>query len=152
MKTKTRKTPLPAALALGALALPALAQQVREQPLKGNPYRDGGGSCVYGRNGELLHAPKGTRCPSREEAPGASAPDPSEQFAGLPPALRAEASALVGSHAHVADDLVELRRTVAMNDTAKALELSDEVAKELVEHLAREQAPFEKLAAEHREH
>jgi len=99
-----------------------------------------------------VHAPKGARCPSREEAPGASAPDLSEQLAGLPPAFRSEAIALVASHDHVADHLVEPRRAVAANDKTKALEISDQVAKELVEHLAREQALFDKLAAEHREH
>ncbi len=58
----------------------------------------------------------------------------------------------MASHDHVADHLVEPRRAVAANDKTKALEISDQVAKELVEHLAREQALFDKLAAEHREH
>jgi len=152
MGVGTRLTIVLVALATIAVASPAFSQQVREPILKANPYRDFGGSCVYGRNGELLHQPKGASCPSQEEAPGAAAPGASDQFAGLPPALRSEANALVASHDHVAGHLVELRRAAALNDKGSVLALSDEMAKELIEHLAREQALFEKLAAEHRAH
>ena len=153
MRTKQRVL---FSLAIGGLlftALPSAAQQVKERVLQGNPYRQIGGSCVYGRNGELLHAPKGAKCASREdEAPGANAAQASERFAGLPPALRAEANALMESHAHVADDLAELRRAVAQGEKAKALGLSDEVVKELLAHMNREQALYEKLAKEHASH
>ena len=153
MGIRLRNTVLLVATALGALVLPALAQQVREQPLQANPYRDIGGSCVYGRNGELLHSPKGSRCAVQEEvAPPAAAAGTAGRFGGLPPALRTEANALVDSHTHVADHLVELRRAIVLNDKTKAIATSDEVAKELIEHLAREQALFEKLASEHRAH
>ncbi len=152
MHANTRWSLLVGALVFGALATPALAQSIKERSLQNNPYRQAGGSCVYGRNGELLNQPKGVVCASQEEAPGAAPPGAAERFAGLPPALRSEATALVASHDHVADHLVELRRAVALNDKTKAIAISDAVAKELVDHLAREQALFEKLAAEHRAH
>lgn len=152
MGARARLTTILATFGIVAVALPAFSQQVREQILKANPYRDFGGSCVYGRNGELLHQPKGASCPSKEEAPGAAAPGASDPFAGLPPALRSEANALVASHDHVAGHLVELRRAAALNAKASVLALSDEMAKELIDHLAREQTLFEKLAAEHRAH
>ena len=152
MHAKTRWSLVVGALVFGALATPALAQSIKERSLQNNPYRQAGGSCVYGRNGELLNQPKGVVCASQEEAPGAAAPGTSDRFAGLPPALRSEATALVASHGHVADHLVELRRAVASNEKTRAIAISDEIAKELIDHLAREQALFEKLAAEHRAH
>ena len=77
------------AIALG-IALPALTQKVLEPALRGNPYRDIGGSCVYGRQGELLFAPKGARCTSRQEAaPEETETVPSGRFNGLSPTLRA---------------------------------------------------------------
>ena len=137
----------------GLIAVPLLAQVVPEEPLPGNPYRRAGGRCVYGKKGEVVYAPSDVRCESREEpAPEAGSAAAAERFGRLPLALRTQANALIDSHVHVADDLSELRRAVAQDDKAKALVLSDEVVKELVDHLAREQAFFEKLAAEHGSH
>ena len=152
MQSRIHRVVLLSCLVFGALTASALAQAVTETPLRGNPYRQVGGSCVYWRNGELLNQPKGVVCPTQEKAPGASAQDSSEKFKGLPPQLRAEANALVASHDHVAEHLIELRRAVALNDKTTAIAISDEIAKELIYHLAREQALFEKVAAENRTH
>ena len=107
------------------IAVPVLAQQESMGVLKGNPYRDVGGSCVYGGKGELLHAPKGVSCPTREDAPGGRASRTADEFAGLPPELRSEANALISSHKHIADHLVELRRAIATNDETKGLTLEE---------------------------
>ncbi len=116
------------AIALG-IALPALAQKVIERSLRGNPYRDVGGSCVYGRQGELMFAPKGVRCSSLQEAaPDETEAVPSDRFTGISPTLRAEISTLLESHAHVAEELAELRRAVAEGRTADALQASDHLS------------------------
>ena len=144
---------LAAVVSVNALPNPTRAQQVQDRPIRSNPYRDVGGSVVYGRSGELVHEPAGDRCATRQqEAPGSSSAASSERFAGLPPAFRTEAMALVESHAHVADDIAELRRAVVEGDKAAALEIADKVVKELVEHLAREDRFFERMASEHRAH
>lgn len=148
------RTTLALVIAFIVLAgIPAVGQQSAESELPGNPYRRAGGRCVYGKNGEVLYAPADARCDGVEPPATGTAPaSAGERFGGLPAALRAEASALIDSHEHVADDLAELRRAVANGDKATALDLSDEVVKELVDHLAREERFFERIASEHRTH
>jgi len=128
--------------------LPAAAQKVRDPTLRGNPYRNIGGSCVYGGNGELLYAPRGAVCPDRQrrdpEASMAPAPAGSSEMA---PALRAEMSALLEAHSHVAAELEKLRRAIAEGRKDDALEATSHVVRELSEQRAREARLFEALSA-----
>lgn len=122
--------------------------------LKSNPYRDIGGSCVLGKNGEVLYAPKGSKCQDRVDhlAEARKGAGTSEQFGDLPPGFHPEASGLVSDHAHIANELAEVRRAIARNQKDEALALADKLIGELTDHLVREEKFIGKLAAEHRTH
>lgn len=129
-----------------AIALPAIAQKVRVPTLVENPYRDIGGSCVYGRQGELVYAPKGASCGSRrDEEDSPSQTTTPDRWENLAPALRAEMVALFEGHSHVAEELTRLRRAIAVGRTDDALQATDHVVQELTEQLAREERLLEKL-------
>ena len=95
------------------LATPSIAQKVNATPLKWNPYRDMGGSCVYGAKGEVIHAPEGTVCPDKQKKPATNTGTPDSPLVSLPPALRTEAEALLTDHNHIATELERLRRAIA---------------------------------------
>lgn len=137
-----------------AMAVPALAQRETPPTLRSNPYRDIGGSCVYGKQGEVLYAPKGADCPDRTNHLGAaqSASTSKTRFQELPPAYRAEANGLVSDHEHIATELGELRQAIARNQREQAMTLADKLVAELREHLTREEGFLDKLAVEHRTH
>ena len=146
MTTERRRLTFAILAAVTLWAGPALAQTRA-------PYREAGRACVYGKSGEVLFAPEGATCAI--EKPHGSPPVPARSrdlFAGLPAALRTDVDALIATHTHVAEDLEELRRAVAQNDQKRALALSDEMVRELSEHLEREERVFEGLASEHRSH
>lgn len=136
------------------IALPAIAQQrrgpvTRTPVLVENPYRTSGGSCIYGRNGELVYAPKGVACASRQEsAPDQTATSLSDRLAALSPALRKERTAILGGHSHIAAGLAELRPAVAQDRKDDALVASDHVVREPTDQLMNEQLLFEELSKE----
>lgn len=135
------------------LASSAVAQRETQAPVRANPYRDIGGSCVYGKQGEVLFAPRGARCADRTDHLDATrSASTTDRFPGLPPAFRGEANGLVTDHGHIANELDELRRAIARGKQEDALAISDELVGELREHLAREERFIGKLAAEHRAH
>lgn len=136
------------------VATPALGQRESQRSLRSNPYRDIGGSCVLGKNGEVLYAPKGSKCQDSVDhlAEARKGAGTGEQFGDLPPAFRPEASGLVSDHAHIANELAEVRRAIARNQKDEALALADKLIGELTDHLAREEKFIGKLAAEHRTH
>jgi|GEM_PF-6278132 len=136
-----------AAMVLG-LAPPGLAQRVRDPVLKGNPYRNVGGSCVYGRDGKLVFAPSRARCPA-QQGTTADSPEARSSKKSHSPQLRADMRSLLEDHAQVAQKLAELRRAVAKGQKTEALEASEHIARELSEHMVREKRLFEKLSAEH---
>lgn len=137
-----------------AFAPAALAQRENPASLRSNPYRDIGGSCVYGKQGEVLFAPKGSNCPDQSDhlSQARKAATPQDPFPGLPPAYKAEADGLVSDHVHIADELDELRQAIARNQKESALAIADKLIGELREHLTREEGFIDKLAAEHRTH
>lgn len=126
---------------------PSEAQQIRSTPLRANPYRDGGGSCVYDRAGKLVHTPRGKECRDRSdhsEDPGLDA------FAslvdGFPPAVRADLRKLLGDHAHISEELTRLRQTIEAGERAEALEFADRVETEVAGHRRREEELLSKLS------
>lgn len=141
-------------LVLFALVPAALAQRETPSSVRSNPYRDIGGSCVYGKQGEVLFAPKGSNCPDQSDhlSQARKAATPQDPFPSLPPAYKAEASGLVADHVHIAGELDELRQAIARNQKENALAIADKLVGELREHLTREEGFIDKLAAEHRTH
>jgi len=119
-------------------ATPSIAQKVNATPLKWNPYRDMGGSCVYGAKGEVIHAPEGTVCPDKQKKPTSNTGRPDSPLVSLPPALRTEAEALLTDHNHIATELERLRRAIATERKKKALAEVDRVIAELTRHHDRE--------------
>lgn len=155
----TTPTRLNAGLALGFAALvafagPSFAQKETQSTLRSNPYRDIGGSCVYGKQGEVLFAPKGGHCPDRTDHLSAArkATTTADPFPGLPPAYQTEARGLVSDHSHIADELDQLRQAIARSQKEDALAIADKLVGEMREHLAREEDFIGKLAAEHGTH
>lgn len=133
--------------ALVLLTNPSDAQKVNSSPLKWNSYRDIGGSCVYGANGELVYAPAGRACRDRRQHLGNTPVTPESQLVDMPPALRGEAEALMGDHAHIATEFVELRQLIAVADKVGAIAKADEVIAELTKHQAREEKFFRSISS-----
>ena len=77
-----------ALLAAFALAAPAAAQTIRDKQITENPSRTPGGSCIYGGDGKLIHAPRGVACPEVE-----GGPPPASMAESPQPAQRAPAPA-----------------------------------------------------------
>lgn len=130
-------------------ATPSIAQKVNATPLKWNPYRDQGGSCVYGANNELLHAPKGSDCKERRDVPTSKAPEPepnTSNLVSLPTDLRGEAESLLNEHTHIAKELAELRRSIATEEKKYVLGAADRVIEELARHYAREEKLLRSIA------
>lgn len=121
-----------------SLAAPAVAQRVNATPLRWNPYRDMGGSCVYGAKGEVIHSPEGTVCPDKQKKPVSNTGTGDSPLVSLPPALRTEAEALLTDHDHIAVELERLRRAIATERKKKALAEVDRVIAELTRHHDRE--------------
>lgn len=144
---------VPAMATTFLLAAPSHGQRETQSQLKSNPYRDIGGSCVLGKGGEVLYAPKGKACADqRDHSSVARPPAPETRFAGLPGNLRGEGESLVRDHSHIADELSAMRAAIAANKRDKAIELSEKVVAELTDHLAREERFLDALVAEHRTH
>lgn len=128
------------------IATPAIAQKVQAQPLKWNPYRDIGGSCVYGGAGELLYAPKGSDCKERRDAPNSTALAPEPNLVSLPPGLRSEAESLLADHTHIAEELTRLRHAIATEKKKKVLLAAEHVIEALTRHHAREEKLLRSIA------
>jgi hypothetical protein len=109
---------------------------------------------VYGKQGEVLFAPKGSNCADRSDHLSQARKEalPQDAFPGLPPSYKAEANGLVTDHVHIAGELGELRQAIAKNQKENALAIADKLVAELREHLTREEGFIDKLAAEHRTH
>lgn len=154
MTTRIVASSMLALAATLAVATPSLGQRETSRSLRSNPYRDIGGSCVYGKQGEVLYAPKGAQCADKTDHLSTARKDAAAtgRFQDLPPAFRPEASGLVADHSHIADELLELRQAIARNQKEGALAIADKLAGELNDHLTREERFLEKLAAEHRTH
>lgn len=127
-------------------AAPSIAQRVQAQPLRWNPYRDMGGSCVYGAKGEILHQPEGVTCKDRNAAAAHNPAVAKPTLVSLPTALRSEAESLLTDHDHIAIELARLRTAIATERKKKALLAADRVIKELMEHLSREAEFFRTIA------
>lgn len=128
------------------LAAPSAAQRVQETVLVENPSRDIGGSCVYGRSGELLFAPQGASCPQRQQPPASATPS-AERARPAPASLRAEAQALLVERERMDAELARVREAVAYEDRESAARVIDEALRTLARHLEREARLLEPLAA-----
>jgi len=153
-KTQAIFFALLALLVFLASAPASVAQKETQTSVRSNPYRDVGGSCVYGKQGEVLFAPKGANCTDRSDHLSQERKDalPQDAFPDLPPSYKAEASGLVTDHVHIASELDELRQAIARNQKENALAIADKLVAELREHLTREEGFIARLAAEHRTH
>ncbi len=137
-------------LAIGlTLLVPSLsaAQQVRPTPLRENPYRDSGGSCVYDRDGKLVHTPRGKTCRDlTDHFETLIADAPASLIEEFPPALRQDLRALFSDHTHIAEELARLRQTIQLGERAEALESADRVEAEVAAHRRREEELLAKLS------
>ena len=114
------------------LSASAAGQVIQQRPLRENPYRSPGGSCVYGGKGELLFAPKGAACPSRQdELQGRTGGVPTPILQKVPPGTRDRVRDFFGTHSHIGDEIVRARRAVEIGDRAAALEALDHVFAEV---------------------
>ena len=141
------KMRLLATLGLGVAFGLATATEGVGQSLKPNVKRDVGGSCVYDRNGGVVHAPPGVRCPDQTDhlrpAPGEA---PASLIEGLPEPMRSDVSALFRDHAHINDELARLRKVLEAGDQKLALETLNKLTSEVVEHRGREERFFQQMA------
>lgn len=118
----------------------------REPILRGNPYRDAGGSCVYGKDGKLVYAPKGKRCRDGSDHLGTAGDAQSPILAGYPPARRDDLAKLLSDYEHLVDEVARLRMAVDAGNRPVALEVADKIRSELTAHRAREERFLEKMA------
>jgi hypothetical protein len=136
-----------------SLAAPAFAQQVRERIIQENPSRTVGGSCIYGGDGKLIHAPRGATCPEREQPPASMAPSAREAApaASAPPALpanvRSEAAELLVEREHLDVELARVREAVAYEDREAARGAVDAALRKIARHLEREARLLQAIAA-----
>jgi hypothetical protein len=128
------------------LAAPSGAQRVRETEIRENPYHDVGGSCVYGRSGELLFAPQGANCPAREQPPASVAPA-GERAALLPESQREEARALLAEREALRAELARVREAIAYEDRESAARVVEGALREIARHLEREARLLEAIDA-----
>jgi len=142
-----------AILALGillAVATQSTAQKISPAQLRANPYRDGGGSCVYDREGRLVNSPEGKSCKDRTDHLSETGLDGTSSLAeGLPLALQQQLAQVLGEHEHISKELAELRTAIKSGSRAKALEHAVKVENEVAEHRRREEDFISELA-EHR--
>ena len=142
--------PAIAALILFTMVGDSVAQQrratTRDPVLKGNPRRDAGGSCVYGRDGKVVFAPEGKDC--RDKRDHLSELDTSESriVDSFPPAMRPELSKLLSDHKHIASEVIRLRQAIRNQNQNEALEAADKITSELTDHTAREERFLEAMA------
>jgi len=130
---------LTAVLVLG-IAAAATGQKVIERPLRGNPYRDAGGSCIYSGSGRLVFAPRGASCPelqTQQEA-ASSAPLSAEMERGV--------RDLLATYPHIADEIVKARNAVSANDHEGALKALDHVLGEVSASKAASERLVEELS------
>lgn len=114
------------------LAAVASGQVIQQTPLRENPYRSPGGSCVYGGKGELLYAPPSASCPSREnQMQGRTDGIPSSLLEELPAATREGVRAFFKTHSHIGDEIIRARRAVENGDRSTALKALDHVLAEV---------------------
>lgn len=122
-----------------AIASSSFGQRVQPVPLRENPYRDIGGSCIYGRDGKAVYAPAGVHCPDNTRrdvrAPAAKAGTTDK----YPPAMRGELDRLLDDHEHLSREIAELRRAIEGRKQEAALEALDHITTKLRDHLLREE-------------
>lgn len=136
-----------------AIATSSSSQTVSKTTLRENPYRNVGGSCVYGAHGDVLFAPKGSNCPDRKtQAPEPSAKGSTSSAAeSLPAGVRGEANAILNDHDHIAAEIVLLRQAIAGGEREAALGSVEHVIAELTHHLALEEQLLDAVARKCRE-
>ena len=136
-------------LALGLFFAVAPATEGVGQSLKPNVKHDVGGSCVYDRNGGVVHTPPGVLCLDRTDhlkpTPGAA---PASLIEGLPETMQSDVSKLFRDHAHINDELARLRKVLETGDQKVALQTLDKLTSEVVEHRVREERFFQEMARE----
>jgi hypothetical protein len=135
-------------LALGLVFGAAPATEGLGQSVKPNIKHDVGGSCVYDRTGRVVFAPPGVNCADRTDH---LSPAPAEASAslieGLPEAMRVRVSELFRDHAHIHDELAQLRKAFDAGDQKLALRTLDKLTSEVVEHRVREERLFQEMAS-----
>ncbi len=133
-----------ALLAAIALAAPALAQTVRERVITENPNRTVGGSCMYGGDGKLLHAPHGAECPELEQPPASRAEDAAPVARAMPhapamqPRAREEIAALLAERERLDVELARVREAFAYEDREAARGVVEEALRKIARHLEHE--------------
>jgi hypothetical protein len=146
-RSQFARGPALALIALAAFAAPALAsaQTVRNKVLEENPNRTIGGSCIYGGDGRLIHAPHGVACREYEEPPASIAPDAAQAprpRAGAQPALpqqaRAELAALLAERERLDVELAHVREAASYEDREAARRVVDESLRKIARHLENE--------------
>lgn len=93
-----------------------------------------------------VFVPVGKYCPDKvNHLPGAKRSE-APVVASFPPELREELSRLLGDHDHIAKEVARLRQAVKSGNRQLILEAADKIGSELVDHRAREESFFEKIA------
>ncbi len=130
--------------ATAALAAPGAAQQVRDRILTENPTRTIGGSCIYGGDGKLIHAPRNAVCPASEEAPAVA---PAHAAALREDGMRTEAAALLAEREHLDVELARVREAFAYEDREAASAAVEAALSKIAQHLEREARLLQELRA-----
>ena len=122
----------------------------RDPVLKGNPWRDIGGSCVYDWDGKVVFAPNGATCRDATDHLTAAKPAEAPVLASYPPALRAELSKLLGDHDHLRQEISQARLAIKARNRELALAAVDKLGEELADHRVREERFLERIAPNRR--
>ena len=134
--------------AAAALAASSSAQQTREMVLTENPTRDVGGSCIYGGDGKLIHAPRGAMCSEMEQAPASAARASQPERAAAPnDAVRTEAATLLAGRERLDVELARVREALAYEDREATRRVVEEALRKIARHLEREARLLEALSA-----
>jgi hypothetical protein len=163
-----------AALAAAALALtlaalawtaPAAAQTIRDKMVTDNPSRTPGGSCIYGGDGKLIHAPRGSLCPEYQEgtapAPAAIAEDaappkratapvstqPPAARTPLPSVAREDVAALLAERERLDVELARMREAIGYEDREAARAAIEASLGRIARHLENEARVLQPMVA-----
>ncbi len=133
-------------LAALALAAPGLAQTVRERTLTDNPTRTVGGSCIYGGDGKLIHAPHGAHCAEMEQPPASIAPDAAPAAPAMQTHTRQDIAALLAERERLDVELARVREAFAYEDREAARGVVEEALRKISRHLEHEARVLQPLA------
>ena len=129
------------------LAIAQLRGDMRGRRVRDNYYRDIGGSCIYGRDGKVVYAPKGATCRTPDSSSDTAAEDAPASLEKVPPELQSQVDQLIGQHERFAEALTQLLKRIEARKYKAAAKLLDGLKTDLADHERREEQLFERITS-----